>query len=137
MSTTNRDICIRLNQEVFGAANLELVDELVAEDFVEHAAPPGAPGGRDAVRGVVRFIHGGLDDVSYTIEDAVAEGDRVVLRVTMHGTHARKFFGLPPTHKRVTMDQIHIFRMADGKVAEHWATRDDLGMMRQLGGSPG
>ncbi|HEX8205383.1 MAG TPA: ester cyclase [Solirubrobacteraceae bacterium] len=133
MSDANREVCIRLNQEVFGQGRVELVDELVAPDFREHAAPPGTPTGPDAVRATVRFIHGGIDDISYDIEDSVVEGDSVVLRVTMHGTHAREFFGVPGTGKRFTMQQIHIFRLAGGKVTDHWATRDDLGMMRQIG----
>jgi steroid delta-isomerase-like uncharacterized protein len=136
VSDANREVCIRLNQEVFGRGRVELVDELLTEDFRNHASPPGAPDGRDGIRGVVGFLHGALDDLDYTIEDTLADGDRVALRVTMSGTHTGDFFGVPPTGRRFEAQQIHIFRMADGKVAEHWAVRDDLGMLRQLGASP-
>ena len=133
MSDANRDVCIRVNQEIFGEGKLELVDELLTDDFRNHAGPPGAPSGRDSIRRIVGYIRAALDDVEYEVRDTVAEDDRVVLRVTMRGTHTGEFFGVAPTGKRFEADQIHIFRMADGKVAEHWATRDDLGMMRQLG----
>ena len=81
----------------------------------------------------MRWLHGAFDDMDYEVEDVFGEGDRVVLRVTLHATHAREFMGRPATGRRFSMSQTHIFRVEDGKVAEHWANRDDAGMMRQLG----
>jgi len=106
---------------------------LAAADFFDHEAPEGAPTGPDCAKATVRWLYGALDDLQYEVEDAFGEGDRVALRVTLHATHAREFMGRPGTGRRFSMRQIHIFRVADGKVAEHWANRDDLGMMRQLG----
>jgi steroid delta-isomerase-like uncharacterized protein len=133
MPSASTELCIRVNQEVFGAGRLELADELLAPDFLDHEAPPDAPRGPESVKQTVRWLAAGLDDISYDVEDAFGEGDRVALRVTMHATHARDFMGRPPTGRRFSARQVHIFRVSDGRVAEHWAVRDDLGMARQLG----
>ena len=71
----------------------------------------------------------------YEVEDVFGSGDRVALRVTLDGTHAREFMGRPATGRSFSMGQTHIFRVEDGKVAEHWANRDDAGLMRQLSAS--
>jgi steroid delta-isomerase-like uncharacterized protein len=133
MTEADKQVCVRVNQEVFGAGRLELADELLGADFLEHEAPPDSPRGPEAVKRTVRWLRSGLDDITYDVEDVFGEGDRVALRVTMHATHAREFMGRPATGRRFSAKQIHIFRVADGKVAEHWAARDDLGMVRQLG----
>jgi hypothetical protein len=129
----NVTICLNLQTELFGNANLEAADEYIASDFLDHEAPPGDVRGPELAKSTVRWLHSGLDDITYEAVDAFGVDDRVVLRSLMSGTHAREIFGLPPTNRRFTVQQIHIFRLADGKVAEHWANRDDLGMMRQLG----
>jgi steroid delta-isomerase-like uncharacterized protein len=127
------ELCVRVNQELFGAGRLELADELIAPDFLNHEAPPDAPRGPESVKQTVRWLASGLDDISYDVEDVFAAGDRVALRVTMNATQAREFMGRPASGRSFSTRQIHIFRVADGKVAEHWAARDDLGMARQLG----
>jgi steroid delta-isomerase-like uncharacterized protein len=140
MPDANTELCIRVNQEVFGKANLDLADELIAEDFVNHAAPPGAPAeatrGPESVKRTVT-IHGALSDIRYDVEDAFGSGDRVALRVTMHGTHTGDLFGRPATGKSFSAQHIHLFHVSDGKIREHWAVRDDLGMFQQLGLIPG
>ena len=128
----NTDLCIRVNQELFGDARLELAEELISQDFVDHEAPEGFPAGPEAARSTVKWLHGAFDDMSYEVEDAFGSDDRVALRVTLHATHAREFMGRPATGRRFKMGQTHIFRIEDGKVAEHWANRDDAGLMRQL-----
>ena len=133
MSAENVDLCVRVNQEVFGTGRLELADEMIAPDFLDHESPADSPRGPESVKQTVRWLGSGLDDISYDLDDAFGSGDRVALRVTMHATHAREFMGRPGTGRRFSAKQIHIFRVADGKVAEHWAARDDLGMARQLG----
>jgi steroid delta-isomerase-like uncharacterized protein len=75
-------------------------------------------------------------DLHWTIEDAVAEGNKVVLRLTARGTHRGAFQGIPPTGKQVTVTGIIISRLADGKIAEEWANRDVLGLLQQLGVVP-
>ena len=127
------EVCRAVQQEVFGKGRLELLDELVCEDVVSHTTPPGAPAGRDGVRFTVQMLHAALDDIAYEERDAFASGDRVAIRCTMTGTQTGELFGRPATGRSFATDHIHIFRLRDGRVAEHWAVRDDLGMARQLG----
>lgn len=132
MAASAKDICIRINQEVFQEGRTELLDELVTDDFVNHAAPPDAQHGRDALAGTVKWIRSAFSGAEYEIHQAIAEGDHVALHVTMRAQHTGELFGRPPTGRRVEMDQMHLFRVAGGRVAEHWAVRDDAGLMRQL-----
>jgi len=127
------EICKQAQQEMFAHGDAAAVDIYTTEDVVSHTSPPGGPQGRAGIMGVIGFIHAAFDDVRYEIEDAFGSGDRVVLRTRMSGTHARPFMGHQPTGRSFSTEQIHIFRMADGRIAEHWACRDDVGMMRQLG----
>ena len=82
------------------------------------------------------MVHSAFSDIRYEAHDIVSDGDKVALRVTMHGRHTGSLMGQPPTGRSFSADHIHLFRVADGRIAEHWAQRDDLGMMRQLGLSP-
>ena len=81
-------------------------------------------------------VSGGLTDASMKIEDMIAEDDRVAVRLTGHAVQTGEFMGMPPSGKAYTIGEIHIFRIHDGKVAEHWHQADFLGMMRQLGAMP-
>lgn len=128
-----RDVCIRINQEVFQEGRTKLLDELVTDDFINHAAPPDAQGGRAALAGTVNWLRSVFSDTRYEIHRAVAEGDHVALHATMRARHTGEMFGRPATGRPVEMDQMHFFRLAeDGRVAEHWAVRDDAALMRQL-----
>ena len=126
-------LCNQAQVEMFGNARLELVDELTTPDIVDHGTPPDGTRGREALKGTISWIHSGLDDVSYEVQDAFQSGDRVTLRCTFRGTNTREWMGHPPTGKSFAVDHIHIYRLEDGRVAEHWGARDDLGMLRQLG----
>lgn len=99
-------------------------------------APPGAPAGRAGLKATIAWIHSGLDDITYVVQDAFASGDKVTVRCTMSGTHARPWLGSPATDRSFTVDQIHVYRVEGDRIAEHWACRDDLGMVRQLGIAP-
>jgi steroid delta-isomerase-like uncharacterized protein len=138
----NVDLCVRVQRELFGAGRLELADELVAADCIDHGGEngPGGPGretgatrGRDAIKGVVRWLHGAFPDLAYEVNDAFGDGDRVAIRCTMRGTHQGEFLGRPPTGRTFAVQHIHVYRVKDGLIAEHWAGRDDAGMMHQLG----
>ena len=133
MSAENERACVRLQLEGFGGGDLSVVDELVAPSFVGHTALPGSPPGRDSVKTTIDWVHRAFSDVNYEIQDVFSSGDRVALRTFLSGTHTGEFMGRPPTGKRFTSEHIHIFRMHDGKIAEHWACRDDIGTLRQLG----
>jgi predicted ester cyclase len=82
---------------------------------------------------VLRWLRGAFADLSYEIRDAFGDGDRVAVRLTTTGTHTGEFQGMPPTGRQFQIEAIHIFRIQDGKVAEHWAKRDDVGLASQLG----
>ena len=121
---------------LFNRGELALADELVGENFHTHDAPPDAPQGPAGLRFMVTMLRTAFPDIHYDTEELIAEGDKVVARTTMSGTHRGPFFGIPPTGRSVEQDQIHILRFADGKAVEHRAVRDDLGMLKQLGMVP-
>lgn len=129
----NRDVIRRAYEELWNERNVGVVDELVAEDFLNHAAPPGKQRGRQGLKDVVRMFEGAFPDFRYAVEDVISEGDKVAVRDVFRGTHQGDFMGVPATGNRVSMEAIHIYRLSEGKLAEHWVARDDLGMMRQLG----
>ena len=93
----------------------------------------GVPFGPDEVRGTFEWLRGGFSDLRVEVEDLIAEGDKVVARIRMTGTHDGEFVGLQPTGRTWNYEHIHIFRLAEGKILEHWAVREDLKAMIQLG----
>ncbi len=129
----NRAIMQRFYDEVFNAGNLALIDQLVAPDVVEHDPFPGQAPGVEGLKQVVTMIRTGFPDIHQTVDVMIAEGDKVVARVTMTGTHKGAFMGMPPTGKKFTITGIDIVRFVNGKAVEHWGNEDDLGMMQQLG----
>jgi len=131
----NKIIVRRMYEEILNEGNLALADEIIAPDAVSHdpAAPPGSLPGPEGLKRVVRMLQSAFPDHHTTIEEIIAEGDKVVMRGTLSGTHKGDFLGIPPTGKHFTMTQIHIVHLVDGKVTDHWVNRDDLGMMQQLG----
>ena len=132
-TTTNLDIAVRTQLDYFGAGRYDLAGQMVTPDFVDHEAPPGTPPGPDGANAVLRWLRGAFADLSYEILDAFGAGDRAAVRVITRGTHTGAFLGTPPTGKQFQIEAIHLYRIHDGKVAEHWAKRDDLGLARQLG----
>jgi steroid delta-isomerase-like uncharacterized protein len=132
----NKAIVRRFIDEVFVAGRPDAVDELVATDFVPHTWGAMA-NGRDGLKQAIERVGQGLEDVAMTIEDMVAEGDRVAVRLTSRARQVGEFMGMPPSGREYEIGEIHLFRVADGRVAEHWHQADFLGMMRQLGATPG
>ena len=122
--------------EVFNTGNVNLADELIATDVIDHQAPPGIEQGLAGFKQLVTMFRAAFSDIHFTIEDMIAEGDKVVARGTMSGTHKGEFMGMAPTHKPFTIQVIDIVRFAGGKAVEHWGNQDDLGMLQQLGVIP-
>ena len=140
MSEVNKELVRRHFEEIWNQRNLAACDELMAEDFVENAAAPFAPAipgrvnGPAAMRGTVAWLTAQFPDIRMELESLVAEDDIVVARVISRGTNLGQVDGGPPaTGKTFAASQSHWFRVADGKLCEHWATRDDLSAMLQLG----
>ena len=134
MSEENKTVVRRYIEEAWNRHNTDATDELVSPDYLNHAA--SAEYQRAGAKSSLNWLFSVFPDHRFDIEDAVAEGDTVAVRGTMSGTHEGELLGIAPTGERVVVQQVHWFRVADGKVAEHWAVRDDLGMMRQLGVMP-
>ena len=117
--------------------DLEAIPELVAENFVDHHPLPGAAPGREGLAALVTTWRTAFPDMREMVEDLIAEGDKVVGRFTMRGTHSGQFMGVPPTGQRVTMSGIDIVRIAGGKIAQFWYGEHLLELMQQLGAVPG
>ena len=128
----NKAIAKRWNEEVYNTGNVDVIDELAAANYIQYAQNQD----REAYKQGVIKARAAFSDGGITIEDTIAEGDKVVVRWTMHGTHIGEFWGIPPTGKKFTMSGISIYRIEDGKIVEDWANSDTLGMMRQLGVIP-
>jgi steroid delta-isomerase-like uncharacterized protein len=132
----NKAVVRRFIKEIFEEGQVEAVNELVDPDFVRHAEPAGDTD-REGLRAAMDRVSRGLADTAFTIEDMIAEDDRVAVRVTASARQVGEFMGIPPSGRSYTIGEIHIFRIRDGKIAEHWHQADFLGMMRQLGALPG
>jgi steroid delta-isomerase-like uncharacterized protein len=121
--------------ELLNAGNIEAVGELVSPDYDEHNPLPGQGSGREGVLDRFSMITAGLAP-QFTIEDVIAEGDRVVVRWTNTGTHVAEFAGIPPTGRTFSITGIDIYRLTDGLLCEHWDVVDQLSMLGQLGVLP-
>ncbi len=130
---TNIDIAMRTQLEYFGSGRYDLAEHVVTADFVDHEAPPGTPPGPEGANAVLRWLRSAFNDLSYEIEDAFADGDRVAIRLITRGTHTGEFMGKPATGRRFEIEAIHLYRIVNGRVAEHWAKRDDVALARQIG----
>ena len=138
MSTaTNKAIVRRYYEEVYNRKNPGVIDELIADDYTAYLPGAGEPLRGRAGRKQANMLHlVAFPDLHLTIEDEIAEGDKVVQRLTMRGTHHGEFMGTPATGKQVRYTGIHISRIAGGKIVEQWAEFDALVILQQLGVMP-
>jgi len=137
MSLEENDALARRSvEEIWGKGNLDTVDELYADDFVWHWAPPGVTSNREGYKQFVTASFAAFSDVRCPVEDIIAEGDKVMVRWIWRATHKGEYMGIAPTGKQITMTGISILRIAAGKIAEEWGEMDMLGMMQQLGAVP-
>jgi steroid delta-isomerase-like uncharacterized protein len=137
MSTeSNKAAVRRFMDEVINKGNLAVADEILSGDLVDHTAYPGVPPNREGRKTTIARLRGAFPDLRITEDEMVGEGDRLVIRHTIRGTHQHDFLGIPPTGARVEMGGVTVVRFAGGKIVEHWQYRDDLGLMRQLGALP-
>jgi predicted ester cyclase len=133
VSEQNKQVVRRVLDELFDKGDLDAADELIHPDFVNHEAPPNNPQGPEGLKETISWLRGLWGPMRAEIEDEISEGDKVVARVTMHGHHVGEFLGKQPIGEGFATKQIHIYRIEDGKVIEHWSVRDDLGQALQLG----
>ncbi|WP_169311738.1 ester cyclase [Marinithermus hydrothermalis] len=120
----NQAAARRIIEEGLNKGNLAALDEVIAEQLVDHDLPPGLPQGREGVKQLFTQMRRAFPDLRATIEDAIAAGDRVVLHQTLQGTHKGELFGRPPTGKRIAFREMHVIRFENGKAVEHWGITD-------------
>ena len=138
MLEENKALVRRMIEEVQNQRNVEAMDEFFSPDYTDHGAHP--PDFTPTLAGSKRLhanFFAAFPDLHATIQLQVAEGDMVVTHKTFHGTHQGEFLGVAATGKQVNLEVIDILRVAGGKLTDHWAVLDLLGMMRQLGVAPG
>ena len=129
---TNR----RFYEEVINQKHLAVIDEIYDANYVSHSLAPGRLPGREGLKAFVSAFHAAFPDLHFTIEDLIAEEDRVVARVSMSGTQQGAFMGIPATGKHVVVPGLDMLRFANGKIAEHWGGPDQMSLMQQLGVVP-
>ena len=129
----NKTIYRRFLQEVFNEGRLEKLSEYLSSDYVFRDAPPGSPPGADGVATVVRMFRAAFPDLTITIEDQVAEGDKVCSRSVTRGTHKGVLFGIQPTNKAVVMPGLTWVRIVNGRLVESWVKNDTAALFKQLG----
>jgi len=136
MSTEqNKAIARRFLEEVFGQGKLAVVDEIFAPDHIDHGPStlPGMPTGPEGSKMVVTIYRNAFPDIHFTIDEQIAEGDKVVTRWTGRGTHKGELAGIPATGKSATVTGVGVDRIVNGKIVESWGIFDQFGMMQQLG----
>jgi predicted ester cyclase len=136
MSTENKDLVRRFYEEI-DKGNLAIVDELVAENYIDHSPPPfpGLSTGREGVKQSFKLFWEATPGY-HRIDDQIAEGEKVVTRLTAVGVHEGDLPGIPRTGNKLEMTAIVIHRIADGKLVEKWSNKDVLAFLRQLGVIP-
>jgi ketosteroid isomerase-like protein/predicted SnoaL-like aldol condensation-catalyzing enzyme len=137
LAEQNTRLVRRALDEVFAAGDFTVLNEIFDPAFINHEAGPQTPPGPEGLKVTVGWLHASFSDMHYDIEDVITQGDKVVVRVISRGRHTGPFLGFPPTGKTFAAHQVHIYRIAEGKIIEHWAARDDLGQGIQLGMIPG
>jgi predicted ester cyclase len=129
----NKQLVEQLVERIFINQEDAAIDELVSEDFVPHTFGPMPPG-REGLREGMKRAGAGVSEPEFTIHDLIAESDRVAARMTTSAKHTGPFMGIEPTGRRYSIDEIHIFRLRDGQLVEHWHEFDKASLMAQLKG---
>jgi predicted SnoaL-like aldol condensation-catalyzing enzyme len=127
----NKAVALRFIERVFVDQDPNAVDELAAEDFTAHTFGD-LPPGREPLKLAMKRAGEGVSDATFEINDVIAEKDRVAVRLTTRARHTGTFMGMEPSGNEYSLDEIHIFRVADGKVLEHWHEFDKARLMQQL-----
>ena len=137
-SETNKTLSRRFFEEVFSKGNLNVLDEMIARDHVNSGPGTiaGLPTGPEGTKQLVTVYRNAFPDLHFTVDEQIAEGDKVVTRWTADGTHKGELQGIPATGKVSTVTGIAIDRIVNGKIAESWGIFDQFGMMQQLGVIP-
>jgi steroid delta-isomerase-like uncharacterized protein len=134
MSTQeNKALIARLYEEVFMKWNMAFVDEVFAQEYIDHSVPPGTPRGPEGVRQFYGTLRTAFPDLQYTVEDLIAEGNKVVVRWRWNATHRGEFLRIPATGKEAPMTGIAIYRITGGRIVERWVEVGLLDLAQRLG----
>jgi len=137
MSTNDNKSVIRsFIEDVLNQGRLERADDIVIEDFVEFDPLPGQSQGKEGLKEVIRLLRSAFPDIHWTVDEMLAEDDKVFTRFTWSGTHQGAFLGVPATGRRITVKGMVIDRLVAGRMADSRILMDTLGMMQQLGALP-
>ncbi len=137
MSEENKAVVRRAIEQVWNQGNFAVVDELIASDYIGHSSmPSGETHERDGYKQFYSILRQGFPDIQFSVEEQIAEGDKVVTRWIARVTHTGEFQGISPTGKCGTITGITVERVANSKIVECWTNADDLGLMRLLGVLP-
>ena len=129
----NKQLARRVPEDIATERNIGLIDELYAEDFIEHGSFGQRTDGREAAKEHMDNLLGAFSDFEATVEDVVGERDTVAMRVTLRGTHDGEFMGIEPTGESFEVPNTVFTRIENGKIAERWVQPETLGMLQQLG----
>ena len=133
----NKAVVRRFVEEVQNQKSSAAYDELNDPEFINHSAPPGVPADREGGKMFLWGFFGAFPDSRWTIDDMIAEGDRVVTKKTMNATHTGALGDIPASGNPVTIQYVDILRLRDGRIIEHWLCMDQLDFLQQLGAMPG
>ena len=136
MSIEENKAIVRRYQEIYNSNQLNALIEVVSEDLLTPKIMPGLGDGLEGGKKVHKTTLIGMPDWQTAIVDMIGEGDKVVARITMTGTHTGDFYGIPATGKRVEFTGIYVVRIANGKIVEHWGEEDAVSLLTQLGVMP-
>lgn len=132
----NKALIRRYVEEAWNKGNVNIMDELMAEHYARHMAISAPPLTREGQKQRILGFRRAFPDLHLTIEDMLAEGEKVSFRLTLRGTHQGEFMRIPPTGKQIAVGAVDVARFEDGKVVEQWGQTDLLGLLQQLGAIP-
>ena len=132
MSAENKALVQRLIDEAQSKGNLAVVDELFADDFIDHTPFPGVPPTRDGVKMLFGYLRSAFPDLQVRIHEQIAEGEKVVTRKTFEGTHRGDFMGVASTGRPIAFEVIDILTLRNGRISEHRVVFDQLAIREQL-----
>jgi steroid delta-isomerase-like uncharacterized protein len=133
VSEAAKAVVRRNTEEVQGAGNFELFDELFADDFLDHTPQPGRSPDKVGARELYKVLREAFPDFHAVIHWQAADGDLVTTYKTYHGTHKGEFFGIQPTGREIHFETVDAMRVRDGQITEHWGVANLFSLMQQLG----
>ena len=132
----NKSLCRTFFEELHNKQNPGIIDQLVDPNVLSHDPFPNQAEGSRGFRETMQLFRSAFPDMTAKINDMIAENDKVMTKITVHGTHLGEFMGIAASHNKIEYEEIIILRIANGKIVEHWAVADALSLMQQIGAIP-